>query len=503
MNKIVLLPLDERPCNMLYPHKMFDVEDIELVLPKYELMGNKKIPGDMLALHAFLEKETIDAYGLVVSMDTLLYGGIVPSRLHNESEETLEQRMRILSKIKKNNPKLKIFAFDLIMRCPQYSSNDEEPEYYGSFGLEIFKSGFIKHKIELKIASEDEINYYNNLSIPSQFLDDYLGRRDINVALNLKTIEYVKSKVIDFLIFPQDDAAQYGYTAKNQETIYASIHQSHLDASIYMYPGADEVANTLLSRMLCEIKNIKPKISIVYPSITSGQTIPLLEDRYLDTTVRYQIRAAGARVVNSSIEADMVLYVNASATKMASNAFIELKRDQGMTTLRNLEDFVEGMFETIHYEKKPVIVADVSTLNGSDHQLIQLMQQKNILLDLAAYAGWNTSSNTLGTSIPFGIVYYVYGKTEKHLDFLVSRYVEDYGYMAYVRTIVNSKLKDLGLSYFDVSKKEEEVVIKIQSELNTFILKQLSSIQKHIIIHKVWMPWHRMFEVGLEVKYKP
>jgi hypothetical protein len=503
MNKIVLLPLDERPCNTLYPVKMFDVKDIKLVLPSNEIMGNKKQPGNIHALHAFLEKETIDAYGLVVSMDTLLYGGIVPSRLHNESEETLTDRMKILSKIKKNNPKLKIFAFDLIMRCPQYSSNDEEPEYYGSFGLELFKSGFIKHKMELKIASEEEVTYYNNISIPPYVLEDYLGRRELNVKLNLKTIEYVKSNVIDFLIFPQDDAAQYGYTAKNQETIYSAIHQEHLDAFIYMYPGADEVANTLLSRMFCEIKQIKPKIAIVYPSITSGQTIPLLEDRYLDTTVRYQIRAAGARVVNSVMEADMVLCVNASATKMASNAFIELKRDQGMTTLRNLEDFVELISETMENDKKPVIVADVATLNGSDHQLIQLMQQKKILLDLAGYAGWNTSSNTLGTCIPQGIVYHVYGKTEKHLNFLVSRYVEDYGYMAYVRTIVNSKLKDLGLSYFDVSQKEQEVIIRVEHELNAFVEKHLSSIKDHIVIHKVWMPWHRMFEVGLEVTYKP
>jgi hypothetical protein len=255
--------------------------------------------------------------------------------------------------------------------------------------------------------------------------------------------------------------------------------------------------------MLCEIKQIKPKIAIVYPSITSGQTIPLLEDRYLDTTVRYQIRAAGARVVNSLMEADMVLCVNASATKMASNAFIELKRDQGMTTLRNLEDFVELISETMKVDKKPVIVADVATLNGSDHQLIQLMQQKKILLDLAGYAGWNTSSNTLGTCIPQGIVYQIYGKTEKHLNFLVSRYVEDYGYMAYVRTIVNSKLKDLGLSYFDVSQKEQEVIVRVEYELNAFVENHLSSIKDHIVIHKVWMPWHRMFEVGLEVTYKP
>ncbi len=501
MPKIVLLPLDERPCNLIYPRQIFDDASFQVVVPDLSILGQKKTPADTQALDRFLEKECRDASGLVVSMDMLLYGGLVPSRLHHLPKETLTARFDILHKLKKQNPKLKIFAFDLIMRCPQYSSSDEEPDYYGKCGLEIFKSGFIGHKIELGIAIEEEKKYYDSLSIPSEYLNDYLSRRQLNLDMNRVTIENVNEQIIDFLIIPQDDAAQYGYTAKNQEIIKQDIDRFGLASKIYMYPGADEVANTLLSRMYLELNHKKPKFYIHYPTPSAAQSIPLLEDRYLDVTVRYQIRAAGGRIVSSLSESDIVLFVNASGTKMASSSQIQAKRDEGLRTVRNLVDFVELMEEVITIENK--VVADVATLNGSDHELMQLLKQKNLLLKLGAYAGWNTSSNTLGTTIPHAIQTWARGVSQQHYNFLVSRYVEDYGYMALVRGLVNSQLKEFGMNYFDVSHDLNKIESMVHQELKSFVHTYLEPIEKHIQIKNVWMPWKRMFEVGVDVIYLP
>jgi hypothetical protein len=503
MKKIVLLPLDERPCNFIYPKQLFNHEDIHLVLPDQSIMGNKKIPGDLEKLSLFLKEEAKDAYGLVVSMEALLYGGIVPSRLHHETRQTLLGRLQVLKDIKSKYPELIIYAFDLIMRCPQYSSSDEEPAYYETHGKEIFQLGFIGHKIELGIATDQEKMIYNKIKIPTEHIDDYMNRRAVNLEMNIANIKLVNEGIIDFLIIPQDDAAEYGHTAKNQEVIHQHIRRYNLETKVYMYPGADEVANTLLSRMLTTILKIKPKFYITYPSITSGQTIPLLEDRYLDTTVKYQIRAAGGSITTDFASCDIALFVNASATKMASSSFIFTDRDLGLTTLRNMPDFIEFMHEAIDVYNKPVVVADVATLNGSDHELMQLMLQKNLLFKLAGYAGWNTSSNTLGTCIPQGIVYNHYGMTQSHLDFLASRYVEDYGYMSYVRNIMNQRLKNMGLNYFNVKEKHEQVAQMIRKDLVQFLSDQMPSVKDHIWITKVWMPWRRMFEVGVEVTYKP
>ncbi|HCZ23621.1 MAG TPA: hypothetical protein DHV05_02005 [Acholeplasmataceae bacterium] len=501
MAKIVLLPLDERPCNIRYPKQIFKQSSLEIVTPDSSVLGDKKTPASFDGLNQFLIDSTKDASGLVVSMDMLLYGGLVPSRLHHLSKEFLLERFNILRTIKEQNPSLIIYAFDLIMRCPQYSSNDEEPDYYGTCGLDIFKTGFIGHKIELGIATDEDKKSFERLNAPKHYLDDYLGRRDLNLSMNQMTLNYVKEGIIDFLIIPQDDAAQYGFTAKNQEVLKKEIDRLEINSKVYMYPGADEVANTLLSRMYTALEHKKPKFYIHYPSPSCATTIPLLEDRFLDVTVRYQIRAAGGMIISSIQEADIVLFVNASGTKMASSASMIAVRDEGLRTQRNLIDFVELMEDVISMGKV-VAVADVATLNGSDHELMQLLKQKNLLLKLGAYAGWNTSSNTLGTTIPHGIQTWGNGFTKSHLDFLMARYVEDYGYMTTVKGSVNQELNAMGMNYFDVKSRLSDVEQMVEKRLQMFIHQYLAPIEKHIVIERVWMPWKRMFEVGVEVKYQ-
>jgi hypothetical protein len=502
MIKIVFLPLDERPCNIDYPKAIFASADIELVLPDKNSLGNKKQPASFQSLRNFLLKETHNAYGLVVSIDMLLYGGIVPSRLHNLDRHELKQRLALLEAIRENNPNLKIFAFDLIMRNPQYDSNDEEPDYYEMYGRRIFRLGYLEHRRDLGLLTPEEETELDAIQIPSYALNDYLDRRKTNLELNQMTLKLVENQTIDFAIFPQDDAARYGYTARDQSILRTTIDTMTRFDHVLMYPGADEVGNVLLSRLYLTHAKIKPKIYSYYPSESAKTTIPLLEDRYLDTTVKYQILAAGGRTATSIAEADIVLFVNASATRMASNANINADRDEGMTTLRNMHDFLAMIEDVIIHEKKPAMIADVATLNGSDHELMKGLDQRGLLDRLSAYAGWNTSSNTLGTTIPHGIQTYLHGFTRHHFDFLMSRYVEDYGYMGFVRSKVIGELKSLGKNYFDVSGKEDEVARLIQDGLKRFVDTYLPSLHNRIEIESVTLPWKRMFEIGLSVKTK-
>ena len=147
--KIVLLPLDERPCNYEFPMKLFSHDKVEIVRPKK--LGNKKTPASFETIVEFLREECKDASGLVVSMDMLLYGGLIPSRLHHEEKETLLERIKILKEIRESNKNLIIYAFQVIMRCPDYSSDDEEPDYYRIYGKEIKELGVAVHKSRLGI----------------------------------------------------------------------------------------------------------------------------------------------------------------------------------------------------------------------------------------------------------------------------------------------------------------------------------------------------------------
>ena len=53
--KVVLLPLDERPCNFDFPYYLYKESDLKIVRPT--MLGDKKKPADLQAVASFLEKE--------------------------------------------------------------------------------------------------------------------------------------------------------------------------------------------------------------------------------------------------------------------------------------------------------------------------------------------------------------------------------------------------------------------------------------------------------------
>lgn len=492
--KIVYVPLDERPCNYNFPMFLYQESQIDIVNVPINYMGKNKISADFSKLKDFLLKETIDADGLVISIDTLCYGGIVPSRIHHLDLDTLKDRLYLLTEIKSRNPHLMIYAFSLIMRCPQYSLSVEEPDYYDICGREIFRKGFLSHKKKLGIINDIEEEELNNIIIKEEYLNDYLNRRKINIQINLETLELVKNKVIDFMIFPQDDAAEYGYTALDQELVREKIYNYRLNLKALMYPGADEVGLVLLSRIQNYFTNNKFKVFIKYPSITSAQIIPCLEDRYLDTTIKYQIIASGGIVVDSISDCDIILISSIGATGMISGP--NQSKPRGVSVYAN---YVET-FEFIKYyiNAKPIMIADLTYLNGGNLELFEQIIESNLTLKLAGYAGWNTSSNTLGTVISQGFNYLINHDTISHKEFLLARYIEDIGYCSIVRGEVSKILDNFGVNYFDVSKKITQIETLVTEKLQQFINQYLSDYS--IKLEKVTLPWNRMFEVELNVK---
>jgi hypothetical protein len=501
MKKIIYIPADERPCNYSFPVLLSDDTDYELVVPPSSLMGEKKKPADVDGLWNFLLDNGENVEGAILSLDTLLYGGMIPSRLHNLTEEELQIRLSRLKNLRKLNPQIKIYAFQLIMRCPRYSSADEEPDYYEYYGENIFKIGFLSDKIELGTALQEEKEELKKIKklVPEEVLKDYLYRREVNVVLNKKVLEYVEQGIIDFLVIPQDDSAPYGHTAKDQRKIRDEIIGRYLSLKVYMYPGADEVGMTLLARWINKDAGRLPQVYLRFSSIVGSFTIPLYEDRLLYESIKYQILAAGGIITSSMEEADFVLCVN-SPGKTMREAVSQKLFPLADGVERNLVELIEFIDFTIKKKNKPCAVADIAYANGSDMLFIELLKQRELLFEVASYAGWNTSSNTLGTAIAQGMIYALYGKTPSHLNFLGLRYVEDAGYCAKVRQyMVDEKLSSLGLDYFHVDGKQGKAAEMVKKELDIFINKFLYSPKYNIVIKDCYMPWSRMFEIGLNI----
>ena len=59
-----------------------------------------------------------------------------------------------------------------------------------------------------------------------------------------------------------------------------------------------------------------------------------------------------------------------------------------------------------------VAIADNAYGNGGEMLLIRMLNRAHLLDEVAGYAGWNTSANTLGTAIAEGVDAYHFGITQ-------------------------------------------------------------------------------------------
>jgi len=151
-----------------------------------------------------------------------------------------------------------------------------------------------------------------------------------------------------------------------------------------------------------------------------------------------------------------------------------------------------------------VAAADVGYANGADQKLVKLLKQKEMLFDLAGYAGWNTSSNTLGTVIAQSMLYLHYGRTPQHLDFLALRYAEDLCYCSVVRMGLNQgEVEAMGLSKFELDGQRGEVSRLVRKRLVQELEERINGCKGRAQITDCYMPWNRTFEVGLSVRYHP
>ena len=84
MTRVAVLPLDDRPVNYDYPRYLARAAGLEILLPPREWLGNPWRTSRHADLVNWLVHTAPQADGLVVAVDTLAYGGLIPSRTSSE-----------------------------------------------------------------------------------------------------------------------------------------------------------------------------------------------------------------------------------------------------------------------------------------------------------------------------------------------------------------------------------------------------------------------------------
>ena len=78
--------------------------------------GSAEKPADIEKLWDWLFEHARECEYAILSVDTLVYGNIVGSRIHQFSQETCMERMEAFRRLKQMNPALHIHAYNLVAR---------------------------------------------------------------------------------------------------------------------------------------------------------------------------------------------------------------------------------------------------------------------------------------------------------------------------------------------------------------------------------------------------
>ena len=341
--KLIYIPIDERPCNTTVVKRMIETNKSSTVsIPPKSLLGNKKTPAHVDHLWRWLEEEVKDKDGLIFSPEMMLYGGLIPSRLHHLNDEVSERMIENLTHLKKRNPDLVLYASSVVLRAPRYNSNDEEPDYNQTYGSNLFFRKYLEDKERRVGLTEDEKAEYTEAvnHLPDWVVADYEQRRAFNLKVNKAMIKLVKLNIIDFLVIPQDDSAEYGYTAIDQKVVSQEIQANHLERQILVYPGSDEVGATLVARMYNMLTNQQPKLYIEWSSTLVPTLIPNYEDRPMNETLKKHVLAVGASIVDTLSEAGALLAYNVPGKVMQESWDQWTDKDQTYNSFRDLITFI-------------------------------------------------------------------------------------------------------------------------------------------------------------------
>lgn len=463
--RLALIPIDNRPvCYNLVEEIARIDNDLELFMPDKKLLGGLRSYADADGILSWLKNlQEVDA--LVVSLDTIAYGGLISSRRCKNSLDEIKLRLENIKIECFDKFKGKIYAFSSIMRISNNNVNEEEKEYWDKYGTQIFEYSYRLHKEGL-----DESD------IPKEILTDYLATRQRNFQINKMYLDWLDERIFNTLVFSKDDCAQYGLNVLESEILQRIIKDKNVPALIKT--GADEIPLTLFARAISDYnsKYIEvPKVFVKFLAPESRYLISNYEDISIEKSVQAQIELSGGQYRDEQ-DADLVLLINNFEENQGEIVM-------GMKT-KNFADKLE-------LPKSPYIIADVRFANGADNKFaLKLLKklEKDDFENFYGYSAWNTSANTLGSLICAAMVrFYAKNFNEEAFKKLqMIRFLDDWAYQANVRQELKkiSKRPDV--------RQLKKVMLPYEKKL-----KKILKINPQI---KYNFPWKRFFEIGITVK---
>lgn len=485
MATIAVIPLDDRPVSYDLPARIGAIAGATVLLPPRELLGNLEKVADRAALGAWLLEAGPQADAIVVALDTLGYGGLIPSRRSPDDLAAIMEALGPLRQLKERHPALPLYGFNVTMRLSDSDVNEEEKPYWDRYGKLIFRWSFHQHRFKANSdAADREIALEARKQIPPEILEDYLATRERNFALNQTMVKWTGAGFFDALLLTQDDTSSFGLNIEEQQQLSQMVNTTRIGDKVLIYPGADEVASVLVARALNRLAGREPKFAASWHPLDGKRIQAMYEDRPLWQTLRGQIRAAGAKEIGDPAQADLEIVVNTPGEGQGDLALqIRLELPDAPTP-RNLEPVMVALDDAA---KRPLAFADVAYANGADPRLMPDLVKRVDPWKLHGFAAWNTAGNSFGTLVAAASASLMPGADPKALEvFITERLAEDWLYQSIIRKELRA-LQGEGASLDQLEAKLDERLSALWAE----------HFPAHPARFRTYFPWKRLFEAGI------
>ena len=493
---IIYVPLDNRPVCDDYVRQTMEAAGCKIIQPPEKYISNNNQNADPDKIWEWLERKAPKADAAIISTDTLIYGGLVASRTHHLSQETLDNRINRLANLKSSLP-IKLYAFSTIMRTPRASKGRVEPPYYTVCGPSIFAySELLDKENQNKLSIVDKLKMQSlERNLPAEELGDWLQRREKNLKVNIQLTRLARSNRFHYLAIGKDDNAPLSSTHMEARELARSTFGVSPQV-LQIIDGVDQLGMLLMARAYTEAKGITPAIYTEYAPGAGASTLPQYSDARLQDSVPQQIIAAGAIQTPTPQSADFILAVNSPADGIVKDSTAD---DNKFFASPANKVFIHNISHQLDGGAK-VSLADISYSNGADNGFMNALANTGKLPELLAYNGWNTADNALGYAIAQGII--CLSVTEKDKTILLKqRIIDDWYYQSNARRTVSDMLAKHNREEmkYELDIAEEPVLKKITADCYELAAKYPFTRNTKF---ELSFPWKRLFEVDVKIKKK-
>lgn len=452
--RVLFVPLDDRPVTGDAVVDLGQAASADIRVPDRSILGDREHAGDAEGVWRWLEREAPGSAALVASVEMLCLGGLVASRKSQVEFKEIAPRLHRLYAIASRMP---TYLSAVIPRTPLEATDEDAP-------------------------------------------DSTTGRhRSRQLQLNMDLIEAAGRGDLRYVLVGQDDTWPGSPSQMEREQL--ERHAMTVGATnVLLTSGADELNARLFARSLNEMAGASPTVRVLYTYPEEIERIPRYEATPLHQTVDEHVRSAGCRRTEG--RADILLWVHNFAGQQDEGA-----NQSGALDARRI-DAMQDAVRGAAAEGGAVALADVGYANGADRALVARLLDEPRFAEIRAYAGWNTCSNTLGSTVAQAVIAHHLragtipggGDQGYHLP-LFTRLLDDWGYQSIVRPYLTNWIEERHGDTMQLGEHEATLESLALGKLHSDALPALQRSFRPlpVAIRRATFPWHRLFEIRLAV----